>query len=76
LGHPDHSKNENKYLLNIVNLISKNKIDSSKKKNGIFEVLTEIRFVINSDGARHLTKSAKTEEEKIKKIEKVCKSNF
>ena len=76
MGHPDHSKDENKYLLNIVNLISKNKIDSSKKKNGNFEMLTETRFVMNSDGARHLTKTAKTEEEKIRKIEKVCKSNF
>jgi hypothetical protein len=74
LGHPDHSKDENKYLLNIVNLISK--IDIIKKKNGNFEMLTETRFVMNSDGARHLTKSAKTKEEKIRKIEKVCKSNF
>jgi hypothetical protein len=74
LGHSDHSKDENKYLLNIVNLISK--IDIIKKKNGNFEMLTETRFVMNSDGARHLTKSAKTKEEKIRKIEKVCKSNF
>jgi hypothetical protein len=76
LGHSDHSKDENKYLQNIEKLRPKQDKDTSKKKNGNFKMLTETRCVINLDGARHLTKSTQTKEEKIEKIEKVCTSNF
>jgi hypothetical protein len=76
LGHPDHSKDEKTYLQNIQKLRPKQDKNTSKKKPGNFEMLTETRCVINSNGAGHLTKSTQTIEEKIDKIEKVCKSNF
>jgi hypothetical protein len=76
LGYLDNSKKEKEYLQKIEKLRSKCKIDIAEKKNGNFEMFKETRFVINSEGARYLKKSAKTKEEEMDEIKKVCNSNF